>query len=432
MFRRLLVVSAWLAVSAVAAPPLSTIQDVLYKADGARFNGTLTITWKSFQPADSTAIVAEGSTVVAVTNGYLRVQLVPSTSAVPVATYNVTYTSNGRAQFREVWAVPATTQILKVHDVRISSATADSSGIAAAADTGGISLPLAESDVIGLVADLSARPAKSGNFAPGGSAVAMVDGSGMLAAVSGSPSDCVHVDGSSGSCGWSSASFVDGETLSGLVDGANSTFGLTAAPTPAASLAVYRNGMLQKVAQDFTVSGSTVTFLTASTPQPGDTLLASYRVPASGGPPASTTNAPQVLCSGSGANTNSTTLTAIGTCTVAAGVLSVGDRVEIQFDLAHQGSAGGFSMEVHWGATSVVHRDATSTETLVSGRVNASILAAGAQTSSQTWGTVLSFGATAGNASDSYASGLTITLQGLVGQTTDSLTVNNFTVLRIP
>jgi hypothetical protein len=106
--------------------------------------------------------------------------------------------------------------------------------------------------------------------------------------------------------------------------------------------------------------------------------------------------------------------------------------VEIQFDLAHQGSAGGFSMEVHWGATSVVHRDATSTETLVSGRVNASILAAGAQTSSQTWGTVLAFGATAGNASDSYAGGLTIALLGLVGQTADSLTVNNFTVLRIP
>ncbi|HMD72150.1 MAG TPA: hypothetical protein VKF41_12435 [Bryobacteraceae bacterium] len=430
MFCRLLVAAAWLAVSAVAAPPLSTIQDVLYKADGARFNGTLTIAWKSFQPADNTAIVASGSTVVTVTNGYLHVQLVPSTTAIPVATYNVTYTSNGRAQFREVWAVPATSQILKVHDVRISSAAASSASGAVSADTGDPTTPLPESQVIGLIADLGARPVKGPNFASG--SVAMVDGSGMLAAVSGNPADCVHVDGSSGSCGWSTASFMDGDTLSGLVDGTNTTFGLTAAPTPSTSLAVYRNGVLQKATQDYTLSGSTVTFLTASTPQPGDTLLASYRVPASDPTPTTTLTGPQVLCSGTGATTSSTTLTAIGSCTVASGVLLAGDRVQILFDLAHQNSNGGFSLEVHWGATTVVHRDATSTETLVTGRVDASILASGAQTSSQTWGTVLSLGATAGIASDSYASGLTITLQGLVGQAADSLTANNFTVVRIP
>ena len=430
MFRRLLVVSAWLAVSAVAAPPLSTIQDVLDKADGARFNGTLTISWSSFQPADSTAIVAQGSTVVTVTNGYLRVQLVPSTSAIPVATYNVTYSSNGRTQFREVWAVPATTQTLKVHDVRISSAAAGSTSGISAADTGDPATPLPESDVIGLIADLGARPVKGPNFAAG--SVAVVDGSGMLAAVTGNPSDCVHVDGSSGTCGWSSTSFVDGDTLSGLVDGTNTAFGLSATPNPATSLAVYRNGVLQKAAQDFTVSASTVTFLTASTPQPGDTLLASYRVAAADTSQTQTVNGPQVLCSGTGASTNSTTLTSIGTCNIAAGVLLAGDRVAVQFDLAHQNSTGGFAVEVHWGATTVFHRDATSTETLVSGRVDASILAAGAQTSSQTWGTVLSFGTTAGTASDSYAGGLTITLQALVGQAADSLTTNNFTVVRIP
>jgi hypothetical protein len=368
--------------------------------------------------------------VITVTNGYLRVQLVPSTSAIPVATYSVTYTSNGRVQFREVWAVPSTLQILKVHDVRIGSADASSNGAISAADTGGGTTPLPESQVIGLVADLGARPMKGPNYANG--AVAVVDGSGTLAVVSGNPSDCVHVDGSSGTCGWSSASFVDGDTLAGLVDGVNTAFGLTAAPTPAASLSVYRNGILQKAAQDFTLGGSTITFLDAATPQPGDTLLASYRVPATDTNPAPTVIGPQVLCSGSGANTNSTTLAAVGACAIAAGVLLPGDRVQVQFDLAHQGTAGGFSLELHWGATTVVHRDATSTETAVSGRVDASILASGAQTSSQTWGTVLAFGATAGNAADSYASGLTITLLGLVGSNSDSLNVNNFTVVRIP
>ncbi len=432
MIRRSLVAALWLALSAVAAPSLSTIQDVLYKADGARFNGTLTISWNSFQPAGGTAVVSQGSTVVKVTNGYLQVQLVPSTTAIPMATYNVTYTSDGRTQFREVWAVPATTQRLKVSDVRISSSGAGNSiSGSAAADTSGVTVPMPESDVVGLVADLGARPVKGPNFAAGG--VAMADSSGMMATVSGSASDCVHVDGSSGPCGTTVPGFVDGDTLSGLVDGVNASFGLSAVPSPSGSLAIYRNGVIQKAGQDYTLSGSTVQFVAASTPQPGDTLLATYRTAGSGtSSTAATVTTPQVLCSGSGGSTHSTTLASVGACTIAAGVLLPGDRVEIEFDMAHQNSAGGFSLELHWGGTTVVHRDATSAETLASGRAGAAILAATAQTSSQTWGSVLSFAATAGNASDSYANGLTITLLGLVAQASDTLTLNNFTVVRIP
>jgi len=431
MFRRLLVAAAWLAASAVAAPPLSTIQDVLYKADGSRFNGTLTITWKSFQPADSTAIVAQGSTVVNVLNGYLQVQLVPSTSATPVATYSVTYTSNGRAQFREVWVVPATTQVLKVHDVRISSAsTGSGSSGSSSSDSGGTTTPIAESLVVGLVTDLAARPVKGQPFAAGN--VAMVDSNNTLTTVSGNASDCVHVDGSSGACGSVSVSFMDADTLSGLVDGVNTSFGLSAVPNPSASLEVYRNGVLQKATQDFTLSGSTVQFTTASTPVPGDTLLASYRTSGGSSGTSPSVTSPQVLCSGSGATTSSTALATLGTCTIAAGVLLPGDRVQIQFDMAHHNSAGGFSLELHWGGTTVLHSDATSAETFVSGRADGAILASSAQTSSQTWGNVLSLGSTAGSASDSYSSGLSVTVLGLVAQATDSVTLNNYTVVRIP
>jgi hypothetical protein len=431
MFRRLLVAAAWLALSTAAAPSLTTIQDVLYKADGGRFNGTLTITWNSFQPTGSTAIVPEGSTVVAVTNGNLYVQLVPSTAAIPVATYNVTYTSNGRTQFREVWAVPASAQPLPVAAVRIGSSGAGGGGTGAtvtASDTTG-SVPLPESDVVGLVADLGARTVKGPNFAAG--SVAMVDSSGLVESVVGNASDCVHVDGSSGPCSSTSFGFMDGDTLAGLVDGSNTSFALSAAPGPSTSLAVYRNGVLQKVVQDYTLSGSTVQFAAASTPQPGDTLLASYRT----GTDSSTTSAgtgPQVLCSGTGGSTQATALATIGVCAIAASVLLPGDHVEIHFDLAHQNSAGGFSLELHWGGTVVVHRDAAAAETLVSGSAGASVLAAGAQTSSQTWGTVLSFGATAGDASDVYANGLTIALLGSVVQASDTLTLNNLTVVRIP
>jgi len=62
------------------------------------------------------------------------------------------------------------------------------------------------------------------------------------------------------------------------VDGTNATFALSYAPTPSASLLLFRNGLLQKAGVDYTLAGSTVTFLAGSVPQPGDSLQASYRV----------------------------------------------------------------------------------------------------------------------------------------------------------
>ena len=59
MIRRSLCAVALLAGFAAAAPTLTTIQDVLYKADGTRFNGTLSISWSSFQAADNSDIVMQ-------------------------------------------------------------------------------------------------------------------------------------------------------------------------------------------------------------------------------------------------------------------------------------------------------------------------------------------------------------------------------------
>src|SRR5436190_3725620 len=104
-FRFFFATVVW-AIAAYAGPPLTTIQDVLYKADGARFNGVLTISWNSFQAVDNSSIVMQ-STTVKVVDGNLRVQLVPSTSATPAGAYSVTYNSDGRVQFQERWAVPS-------------------------------------------------------------------------------------------------------------------------------------------------------------------------------------------------------------------------------------------------------------------------------------------------------------------------------------
>src|SRR6202030_3702849 len=45
--------------------------------------------------------------------------------------------------------------------------------------------------------------------------------------------------------GSSTAMFADGETPSGTMDGTNAIFSLAAAPSPAGSLQLYRNGLQQ-------------------------------------------------------------------------------------------------------------------------------------------------------------------------------------------
>jgi hypothetical protein len=426
MIRRTIFAVVCLAVAAISAPPLTTIQDVLYKADGTRFNGTLTISWNSFQAADNSAIVTQTSTVKVV-EGNLRVQLVPNATVTPPVYYTVTYNSDGRVQFQENWAVPSSTTPLRVRDVRTAAPVTTSAG--GGNDTGGGPVP--ESGVVGLIADLGARPVKASSLAAG--RVAFVDALGLLDSVDGNASDCVHVDGSSGPCGSGGAtSFVDGDSLTGIVDGANGSFALSGTPAPATSLALYRNGILQKAGQDFSVSGAAITFVAAAVPQPGDTLLASYRLGTGDSGASQTFPAPQVLCSGTGSATNATTLSSIGTCAIPAGLLVPGDRITIAFDLSHQGSVSGFSFEVDWGATAIAVRSGASTDTLVTGRADAAILAAGSQVSAQSWGAVLPFSATVAAASDAYTNGIAINFRGLLAQSGDTLSLASYTVVRLP
>jgi hypothetical protein len=425
MTLRSLFAVVWLVWPALARPPLTTIQDILYKADGTRFNGTVTISWTSFQAMDNSTIATQ-SVTVKIVDGSIHVQLVPTTTSTPTTYYSAKYNSNGRIQFEETWSVPSSAQPLRVQDVRMARPSS-----IAAADTGGVtSTPAQESDVVGLIADLGARPLKGPGFAAG--RVAVVNPLGALESASGSPSDCVHVDGSSGPCGGSQPSFVDGDSPAGIVDGSNTYFALSAVPDPASSLAVYRNGMLQKTGQDYTLTGSTIQFVAAAAPQPGDTLLAGYRLPGTGLAEPPTFPNPQVLCSGTGAATSGDSLTSMGTCAIPPGLLVPGDRVEIRFDLAHQGTQSGFSFEIRWGATTVLQRDAGASDALVTGRANAAILAAGAQLDTQSWGTLLPFSATVASATDTYTGGLTIDIQGMLAQAGDTLTLGNYTVVRFP
>lgn len=70
---------------------------------------------------------------------------------------------------------------------------------------------------------------------------------------------------------------VVSEVPSGTIDGSNPTF--TIANTPVAgTLQLYRNGIRQRVgaSNDYTLSGTTITFNTGAIPGSGDWLLADY------------------------------------------------------------------------------------------------------------------------------------------------------------
>jgi hypothetical protein len=250
--------------------------------------------------------------------------------------------------------------------------------------------------------------------------------------VTGSPSDCVRVDGTAGPCGGTPPSFMDNDAPAGLVDGANTAFTLAGTPNPTGSLAVYRNGVLLKAGQDFTVAGNSVQFVSGAVPQPGDTLLASYRLStANSGTPQLFPYA-EVICAGTGSSSNSTTLTSIGACTIPAQYLAAGDRVEVRFDVDHSGTAGGFSIELHWGGSTVLHRDAAAGDALATIRADAAMRSSGSQLTHQSWGTVLPFTAGIGTASDDFTAGITVDFQAKVAQQADTVALRNYTVVRFP
>lgn len=413
---------------------LTTIQDTLFKADGTRFNGALTISWSTFD-ATNVGTIVQQSKIVPVVNGNLFVQLVPNATAAPPANvYTVNYQSSGSQQFTETWTVPVSAQPLTVSAVRIS--TQISSGGTGGTASTQTSIP--ESSVIGLQADLAQRPLKGVGF--GTNSVAIVDDSGNLETAVGDPGECVFVDGTTGPCG--APTFSDAETPGGAVDGMNNT--LTLANTPLGlSLMLFRNGLYLTPNFDYMLSGSTITFVPGAIPQPGDTLTASYRVDTSastdigpfttpGGSAAPLhTAAAQVVCSAAGTSTGATSWTSLGGCDIPAAGLNPGDRIEVRFTLMHTGTTSGFNFEVNWGNTTILSRSGFAQDAAVAGHAEAAITGNGAELSLESWGTVLPF--LPGILSAPAQQGLEVTFHAaLAAVGPDTVALANYTVLRYP
>jgi hypothetical protein len=266
----LLCVVCMLALSSKlgATPPLTTISDTLFNADGTFFNGVVQISWPSFEASD-TSNVAASTDNVTVNNGILYVQLVPTTNANTAAVYTVQFTSLGVTQYSEAWAVPPSTINLRVRDVLLPPGSV--SGSAPAAVT-----LISIADVTGLQSALNIRAPEGTSF--GISRSAVIDATGAIDAAMGNLSDCLHVDGTSGPCASISTTFVDGEVPSGTINGANASFLLSNVPNPSTSLALFRNGLLLTQGGDYTLSANAIAFATGAAPQPNDVLAAFYRL----------------------------------------------------------------------------------------------------------------------------------------------------------
>jgi len=95
LFYVLLSVLLLTAVSRAQAPAMTTISDVVYRADGTPAAGTLLISWPAFTTADGKPVAAGTKSVMLGAQGTLSVALAPNTGAIPAGTfYTVVYQLN--------------------------------------------------------------------------------------------------------------------------------------------------------------------------------------------------------------------------------------------------------------------------------------------------------------------------------------------------
>jgi stress response protein SCP2 len=245
-------------------------------------SGSCTLSWPTFtQPTGN--IVERGSLRVAIpVGGAVNLRLQANADAVPPGSY---YTwrckLNNAQQSNEYWTIPTSGSNLAISSVRIATGTPPATG----GSGGGTPVTFADGQTpIGTingtntVFSLSAVPiglrlvvngldqASPADYSLSGTTLtftqAPVSGSRILAWFRTN-------NGTSG------ASFVDGETPTGTVNGTNAVFTLAFTPSPVASLQLALNGQVLASGSDFTLAGSTITF--AAAPSSGGVLRANYR-----------------------------------------------------------------------------------------------------------------------------------------------------------
>ncbi|HYK35818.1 hypothetical protein [Alloacidobacterium sp.] len=86
----------------------TTVQGVVYRADGTPAAGTLIVTWPALSTANSQAIAAGSATVSIGQDGFVSLNLAPNAGASPAGSYyTAIYHLNDGTVNKEYWVVPA-------------------------------------------------------------------------------------------------------------------------------------------------------------------------------------------------------------------------------------------------------------------------------------------------------------------------------------
>src|SRR5271155_5742475 len=89
------------------APTLTTVSDIVYRANGQPAAGTIEVSWASFSTADNRPVASGQVSVPIGTDGSVSVQLAPNVGATPTVTYYKTvYKLTDGTTSTEYWVVP--------------------------------------------------------------------------------------------------------------------------------------------------------------------------------------------------------------------------------------------------------------------------------------------------------------------------------------
>lgn len=334
-----LIISSTLITTCAVAQSFTEIRDTVLDANGSPFTGRVVITWNGFT-GPSGGTVSPLSTSAKIYNGALSVLLVPTTTASAGTYYQAVYNSNnGLVTWSEIWQVPPSPIPLTLSQVRQSSNQGGGNGgTTGGGGTGSgpiqfATLPISIDEVTNLSADLAsinssisslttqlnnlglASSTTNAVFVDAETPTGTLNGTNTTFTLANPPSpggsltlyrngliQSNNIDftlsgtaitfnaGSIPQAGdilqayyriagtGPTATFSDAEIPGGIADGVNLAFTLAATPNPASSLKLYKNGVLLQLNSDYTLSGSTVTFVNATVaPQAGDKIIANYR-----------------------------------------------------------------------------------------------------------------------------------------------------------
>ena len=240
----------------------TTVSQTVTGPDGNPVNGTVLLRMSAACRSGS-AYVGQQTLAVNFLSGALSVGLAPNDTCVPSGTsYTVSFlvclplsaaTSAkpcpaGAAQsWSATWVIPTSSTPVTVDSVTVATApiSVSATNLVLGGDVSGVSSNTTVTAIRG-------HPVTST-----------------------APADGQLMKWSASAGTWIYVAQVTQAALTGTVDGTNTAF--TTSFTPLSGLMVTRNGLVQQAGLDFNITGNTVTFVTAATPQPGDVLAAWYQ-----------------------------------------------------------------------------------------------------------------------------------------------------------